>query len=116
MRVLSAVNSILQTFSGDVDPMASRNDPAVSFDRLMDELVAAIRPKSKPSECASAARQRMSEFERKLAFLSGMARQARIAMEAAEGDPGASSYQREYVYWNSKLGQVGMPDGVNNTI
>src|ERR1041384_8196490 len=107
---------MLQTFSGNVDPTASRNDPAVPFDRLMDELVTAIRPKSKPSECASAARQRMAEFERKLAFLSGMAQQARIAMEAAGDDPGASSYQQEYVYWNSKLGQVGMPDGVNNTL
>jgi len=117
MNLLSAVNSLEKlSHSLDPNPIPALDNTATPFDHLIAQLLAATHPSSKPFGVAD--REKIFEFRRKLAFLSGMVEQARTAMVTepvgTNGIHGPGN--QEYFFWEAKLSQVGCPDGVSNTL
>jgi hypothetical protein len=114
MKLQPTFNSLDTLFSNRISSVISpKNASTPSFEPLVDQLLSAAKPRSKPTGTNP-----IREFQRKLAFLSGMAEQARAAMAGAPNSADAlpSSESQNYYFWVSKLNQAGCPDGVNNLI
>lgn len=108
--------------SGASDLLAALGDPASSvFLNLIDRLTFSHKPAAKSSALPQSviqAQQRIQDFERKLALLSGMAEQARIAMNSQDPLPGGapSPAAQEYYRAKSELARIGLPGIVNDVI
>ena len=119
MNPLSNIPSSPPSLPAGQRDFLSFPDPAVAaFDRLIDRILRPSHSPSSASQAAIAAEQRKSEFQHKLAMLTCMVDQARIAVNSSVDNSGHvdSAKQQQYFFLKSKLSQVGLPDGVNNLI
>ena len=95
-------------------------DPvAAAFEDLIDQLVLKGPSKSSAlSQSAIEAQQKVADFRRKLALLSGMLEQAQIAMGGEKPLPGGlpSPAAAEYFFVRSELARVGLPGEVNDIV
>ncbi len=108
-------------------PSGTANRPALpypassAFLNLIDQLSLSGKPASQSSALPQSViqtQQRIQDFERKLALLSGMAEQARIVMNSQEPVPGGapSPAAQEYYRVKSELARIGLPGIVNDII
>ena len=95
-------------------------DPvAATFAELMDHLVLRSAPKtSSPSQAAIQAQEKINEFRRKLALLTGMMEQAQIAMDSQKPLPGGlpNPAAGTYYFFRSELGRVSLPGAIGDIV
>jgi len=120
MNNVSGINSLSQPNqpTGDISTSFVGNAAVQAFDHLIDQLMASNRTHTVPSEAAKEAREKIEEFEHKLAILTGMVKQAEEELKSL-GDKVSTARavkEQEYFYYKSKLRQVGLADGDCNLI
>ncbi|HEY5039417.1 MAG TPA: hypothetical protein VIJ93_10125 [bacterium] len=98
-----------------------------SFEQIIDKIVT-IQNKATKEEAQAAIQnsEKLSEFEKKIAFFSGQLQQAQTALAALEGpsltteSPNLnqliSSKKEEVLYWSNKLHEAGLPDSLTNSV
>lgn len=100
--------------------LSAVGDPvAAAFEDLIDQLVLRGHSKSSfPSPGAIEAQQKLADFRRKLALLSGMMEQAQIAMNGQKPLAGglSTSAEENYFFVKSELARVGLPGEVNDIV
>ncbi len=88
------------------------------FANLVNDLLAQNSPSAQPGENAIQAQERIADFQRKLALLSGIAQQAQEALSGQKPIPGGftTPEEQEYYFAESQLRQVGLPGAVLDVV
>lgn len=99
--------------------LAAVGDPVAStFAELMDHLVLTVHQNPGPNQGAIQAQEKINEFRRKLALLTGMMEQAQIAMNGEKPLPGGlpNPAAGAYYFFRSELGRVGLPGAIGDVV
>jgi ABC-type transporter Mla subunit MlaD len=108
-------------YSNTAAMLSAAGDPVAStFEELIDQLVLSTAPRSSASvsQTAIEAQEKVEDFMRKLALLTGMMEQAQIAMNAQKPLPGGlpNLAAQEYYFVRSELARVGLPGAVPEVV
>lgn len=117
---IASTSSSSNTSAQAADLLSALGDPvSATFEDLIGQLVLqGPSPSSGVSQNAILAQQKIADFQRKLALLSGMMEQARIAMDGQKPMPGGlpTPAAEDYYFVRSELAQVGLPGAVNDVV
>lgn len=120
MDPISNISPAFTPTSQTATLLSAVGDPvAAAFADLIDQLVARTSPKEPgPSQGAIQAQEKIAEFQRKLALLTGMMEQAQIAMNGEKPLPGGlpTPAAEEYYFVRSELARVGLPGAIGDIV
>jgi hypothetical protein len=128
MEALSPIENLITAIQAPGGKKISPADGTLgSFEQTIDKIVTTrIKSAKDDAQAGLQFSQKLSEFEKKIAFYSGQLQQAQTALAALEGQPTTAnspnqnqlinSKKQEVFYWSTQLHEAGLPDSINTSV